>query len=78
LIRTMSLGRWDALATELSSLEGATWTSLLALATLLHNKKMRFREKNRKLLRGKSARAKNGSAGRERALGEEQGSKKER
>jgi hypothetical protein len=49
---TMSLGRWDARATELSSLECATWTSLLAHATLLHNRKMRFRGKKQEITKG--------------------------
>jgi hypothetical protein len=55
LIRTMSLGRLDARATELSSLECATWTSLLAHATLLHNRKMRFRGKKQEITKGEKA-----------------------
>jgi hypothetical protein len=78
MIVTRSRGCLEARATIWSSLECATWTSLLAHATLQDNKKMRFLGKNRKLLRGKSAWVKNGSAGRERALGEEQGAKMER
>jgi hypothetical protein len=52
LIVTRSRGCLDARATELSSLECATWTSLLAHATLQHNRKMRFRGKKQEITKG--------------------------